>query len=108
MRKILISILLILLIILAYFTIFEGISIGNFEVLSATGIVKLNDDLTAKIEEANRKIKSDLQSKKTELKQNIDILLDNKESYYNLANVSTESEKQDMQEMKLQRIWTLH
>ena len=92
MRKILISILLILLIILAYFTIFEGISIGNFEVLSATGIVKLNDDLTAKIEEANRKIKSDLQSKKTELKQNIDILLDNKESYYNLANISTESE----------------
>mgnify|MGYP001625113148 CR=1 FL=1 len=92
MRKLLISILLILLIILAYFTIFEGISIGDFEILSTSGIVKLNDNLTTKIEEANKKIKSDLQSKETELKQNIDILLDNKESYYNLANVSTESE----------------
>lgn len=92
MRKLLISILLILLIVLAYFTIFEGISIGDFEILSTSGIVKLNDNLTTKIEEANKKIKSDLQSKETELKQNIDILLDNKESYYNLANVSTESE----------------
>ena len=92
MRKILISILLILLIILAYFTIFQGIAIGNFEVLSVNGIVELNDNLTTKIDEANRKIKSDLQSKKTELKQNIEILLQNKESYYNLANVSTESE----------------
>ena len=108
MRKILISILLILLIILAYFTIFEGISIGNFEVLSATGIVKLNDDLTAKIEEANRKIKSDLQSKETELKQNIDILLDNKESYYNLANISTENEinKANTEEMyNIEYLW---
>ena len=77
---------------MAYFTIFEGISIGDFEILSTSGNVKLNDNLTTKIEEANKKIKSDLQSKETELKQNIDILLDNKESYYNLANVSTESE----------------
>ena len=65
MRKVLISILVILLIVLAYFTIFQGISIGNFEILSASGIVGLNDELTAKIEEANRKIKNDLQSKNT-------------------------------------------
>lgn len=92
MRKLLISILLILLIVLAYFTIFEGIAIGDFEILSTSGIVELNDDLTTKIEEANRKIKSDLQAKKTELQQNIDTLLENKQSYYDLANVSTESE----------------
>ena len=92
MRKILITILLVLLILLAYFTIFQGISIGSLKVLSATGIFELNDDLTSKIEETNKKIKSDLQSKKSELRDNIDVLLQNKESYYNLANVSTESE----------------
>ena len=92
MRKILITILLVLLILLAYFTIFQGISIGSLEVLSATGIFELNDNLTSKIEETNKKIKSDLQSKKSELRDYIDVLLQNKESYYNLANVSTESE----------------
>lgn len=92
MRKVLISILLILLIVLAYFTIFQGISIGTFKVLSTNDIIKLNDDLTVKIGEANKKIKTDLQSKRSELNENINILLDNKESYYNLANVSTESE----------------
>lgn len=92
MRKILISILVILLIILAYFTIFQGISIGNFKILSASGIVEINDELTTKIEEANRKIKNDLQNKKTELSQSVSTLLQNKESYYRVANISTESE----------------
>lgn len=92
MRKILISVLLVLMIILAYFTIFQGISIGTFEILSTQGIVELNDELTNKIEEANRKIKSDLQSQKSNLSSEIDTLLQNKEEYYNLANVSTESE----------------
>ena len=92
MRKVLISILIVLLIVLAYFTIFQGISIGTFQILSASGIIGLNDELTNKIEEANRKIKNDLQSKKTELSQSVDTLLTNKESYYRVANVSTESE----------------
>ena len=92
MRKVLISVLLVLLLVLAYFTIFQGISIGKFKVLSTSEIIKLNDDLTVKIGETNSKIKNDLQSKRSELNENINILLDNKESYYNLANVSTESE----------------
>ncbi len=92
MRKVLISILLVLLLVLAYFTIFQGISIGKFKVLSTSEIIKLNDDLTVKIGEANSKIKSDLQSKRSELNENINILLDNKKSYYKLANVSTENE----------------
>ena len=40
MRKFLIAVLLVLLIVLAYFTIFEGISIGSFEILSAKGIAE--------------------------------------------------------------------
>lgn len=92
MRKILISILIVLLLVLAYFTIFQGISIGSFQVLSTSGIVNLNDELTTKIEEVNRKIKNEYQSKQTELSQSVSTLLENKESYYRVANVSTESE----------------
>ena len=58
MRKILISILIVLLLILAYFVAFQGISIGSFKVLSADGISELNDSLTAKIDDINKKIQS--------------------------------------------------
>ena len=92
MRKFLISILVVLLIVLAYFAIFQGISIGSFEILSTSGIIELNDELTAKIDEANRKIKNDLQSRQNELSESVDTLLANKASYYRVANVSTESE----------------
>ena len=92
MRKVLIAILLVLLIILAAFTIFQGISIGSFQVLSTEGIIKLNDDLTFAINEANVKIKSNLQGKKEELNEQVNQLLQNKSDYYDLANVSTENE----------------
>ena len=101
MRKILISVLIVLLLVLAYFTVFQGISIGSFRVLSADGISNLNDTLTAKIDEINKKIKVVLQAKETELSRALDGsqtssdsvgLLQAKESYYNLVNVSTENE----------------
>ena len=108
MRKILIAVLLVLLIVLAYFTIFQGIYIGSFQILSTQGIIELNDNLTTEINEANIKIKSDLQNKKTELSDNVSVLLENKESYYNLANVSTESEinEANTQEVyKIEYLW---
>ena len=108
MRKILISILLVLLGILAYFIITQGVSIGTIQVLSASEIIQLNNDLTDTINETNKKIKSDLQSKKSELNQSIDVLLANKESYYKLANVSTEKEinKANTEEMyNIEYLW---
>lgn len=92
MRKLLISVLIILLIVLAYFTIFQGISLGTLRVSSVKEIVDLNDELKNKIEQTNSKIKNELQSKKTELSTNVETLLKNKEEYYKLANVSTENE----------------
>lgn len=108
MRKILIAILLVLLIVLAYFTIFQGISIGSINILSANGIIELNDDLTETITEANRKIKEDLQNKKTELSDSINTLLENKESYYRLANVSTDSQITEAQTEELYSIEYLY
>ena len=108
MRKILISILLVLLGVLAYFIITQGVSTGTIQVLSASEIIQLNNDLTDTINETNKKIKSDLQSKKSELNQSIDVLLANKESYYKLANVSTENEinKANTEEMyNIEYLW---
>lgn len=108
MRKVLILILLILLIVLAYFTMFQGLSISTFQVLGVSQIIELNNDLTNKINETNKKIKSDLQSKKSELNQNVELLLTNKESYYKLANISTENEinKANTEEMyNIEYLW---
>lgn len=92
MRKILIAILLVLLIVLAYFTLFQGISLGSLDILGINGIIGLNDNLTEKINVANTKIKQDLQNKKIELSDSVDTLLEQKEKYYKLANTSTDSE----------------
>lgn len=92
MRKILISILVILLLVLAYFTIFQGIALGNFKILNAEKIIELNNTLNLGIEEANSKIKNDLKNKQKELSENVEVLSNNKEEYYKLANVSTENE----------------
>ena len=92
MRKILISVLLILLIVLAYFTIFQGISIGSFKILSTGEIVTLNDNLDSQIDEANRKIKVDLQERQTGVEEEVEELASSKDEYYRVANTSTDAE----------------
>ena len=92
MRKILITILAIILVILAYFTIFHGISIGSFKILGTSQIEELSDELNSKKDEANRKVASEFQSKQEELLSKVDTLLQNKEQYYDVANVSTDKQ----------------
>ena len=92
MRKILIAVLLILLIVLAYFTIFQGISLGTFRILSAKEIIELNNNLDNKIDEANRKIKVDLQERQNGVEQAVETLATSKDTYYREANTSTEAE----------------
>lgn len=92
MRKILITILVVLLIILAYFTIFQGISIGSFKILGTSQIAMLSDELNTKKDEANRKVATDLQNKKEEVSTSVNNLLQNKESYYDVANISSETD----------------
>lgn len=92
MRKILIAVLLILLIVLAYFTIFQGISLGTFRILSTGEIIELNNNLDSEIDEANRKIKVDLQDRQAEVEQAVETLASSKDAYYREANTSTDSE----------------
>lgn len=92
MRKVLITILLILLIVLAYFTIFQGISVGTFSVPSVKDIVEANSNLTKNIEEVNQKIKVQQKEKNDELYESVESLSKSKKDYYKVANVSTDKE----------------
>lgn len=92
MKKILISILIVLLIVLTGFTIFKGISIGNFKVLSASQINDKNTQLTAEIEIAQQLLKKNYPETKEKLASSISDLLSKKEEYFKLAKLSSDKE----------------
>lgn len=109
MKKILSSVLIVLLIVLAYFVMFKGISIASIKVLSINQIIESNDELTNKIAETNSLLKKDYVAKKENLSNEVSKLLDKKEEYFNLAKISTEGElsKANTEETYLiEYLWT--
>ena len=109
MKKVLISILIILLVILAYFAIFNGLSFGNIKILSVGEIIEANDNLIYNIEQANALLKKDYPSKKEELAASVTDLLNKKEEYFKLAKISTDTQitKANTEETYLiEYLWT--
>lgn len=109
MKKVLISILIILLVVLAYFAIFNGLSLGNLKILSVEEIIQANDDLTNNIEQAKSLLKKDYPSKKEELSASVTDLLNKKEEYFKLAKISSDKEitKANREETYLiEYLWT--
>lgn len=94
MKKILISVLIVLLVILAYFAAFKGISLGNFKILSVKQIANENEKLTQEITQTELLINNEYPSKTNELDKTIANLLTAEEEYLDLAKVSTEGELQ--------------
>lgn len=109
MKKILSSVFIILLIILAYFVIFQGFSVASIKVLSINQIIEANDELTNKIAQTNSLLKKDFVAKKEKLSNEVAQLLRKKEEYFNLAKISTEKElsKANVEEKYLiEYLWT--
>ena len=109
MKKVLISILIILLVVLAYFAIFNGLSLGNLKILSVEEIIQANDDLTNNIEQAKSLLKKDYPSKKEELSASVTDLMNKKEEYFKLARISSDKEitKANTEETYLiEYLWT--
>ena len=92
MKKIIIAVLIVLLIVLAYFTIFNGLSLGNFKILSVGEIKQANDNLTYEIEQTKVLLEKDYPTEKDELSTSITQLLEEKEKYFDMAKISTEGE----------------
>ena len=109
MKKILMIILIILLGILAYYAMFEGITFSNFSILSAEQIKNKNDELTTEISNVETLMHSSYPTKKDELDKAITAMQTAKEEYQDLASISTESElsKANKEETyKQQYLWT--
>lgn len=109
MKKILIGILIILLIVMAYFAIFKGISLGNFNILSVKQIQAENDNLTQEISQTETLMYSNYNTKNEELNRSVQGLMTAKEEYLDLTDVSTEGEikKATRKETyKIEYLWT--
>ena len=109
MKKVLISILIVLLLVLAYVAIFNGFSLGNIKILSVAQIIEANDELTADISEAKSLLNEDYTAAKDDLSESVTELLEAKEEYYDLAKTSTEGEITEattIKRYKIEYLWT--
>ena len=94
MKKLLISIIIILVLILTGFTIVKGLEIGNFKILGITEIKKQNENLDNKIKEATKMASTDYPKALDDLNKTVKEFQKTKTDYEDMVNVSTSSEIQ--------------
>lgn len=94
MKKLLISIIIILVLILTGVTIVNGIEIGNFKILGITEIKSQNEELDTKIQNATKLASTDYQKSLSNLDSAVKEFEKTKTSYEDMINVSTDSEIQ--------------
>ena len=92
MKKLLISVIILLILVLTGMTIVKGLEIGSFKVLGILDLKKENEDLDTKIKQATKLASTDYQKKIDELNDAIKQLEKQKNNYEDMVNVSTETE----------------
>lgn len=109
MKKILIIVMIVLLSVIAYATVVNGYSIGEFKVLGIKEIQINNNELDIKIQEANKKNTTTYQEKMNQLNVAAKDLITKKKSYEELVSYSKESDvakAQQFQQYEVEVLWT--
>lgn len=109
MRKILLSIIIVLLLVITYFSLFKGIEIGSLKISSIKQIDENSKLLEEKTLEANNYIDIEYPKKREELKQANDKMQDTKKRYLDETNASSEEEIQSALEIEsfdIEKLWT--
>ena len=94
MKKLLITAIIILLIILTGITMVNGISVGKLSVLGIKNIKKEDEQLNTTIQQATKLASTDYQKKINDLNDQIKKLENEKQEYEEMVSVSTESQTQ--------------
>lgn len=92
MKKLLISLIIILSLVLTGTTIAKGLQIGKINVLGISEIKEENEKLDDKVKEATKSASTDYQKNLDDLNAAIKKLESEKSNYEDLVNVSTDSE----------------
>ena len=94
MKKLLITAIIILLIILTGITMIKGINVGKLSVLGIKDIKKEDEQLNTTIQQATKLASTDYQKKINDLNDQIKKLENEKQEYEDMVNVSTETQTQ--------------
>lgn len=94
MKKLLISIIIVLVLALTAVTIIQGIKVGNFQILGIQEIKKQNEKLNSQIKQATKMACTDYPETLDDLNKNLKEYINTKSSYEDMVSVSTESEVQ--------------
>lgn len=107
MKKLLISILIGLLLILSAFLIIQGIGLGNFKILGITGIKNKSEELNQKIQEAGKLAEKDYKQAVSDVETNAKKLATEKQSYEELtSNVDGETQSTgQIQKYEIETLW---
>ena len=109
MRKILLTIIIILLLVFTYSTLSKVIQMGNFKISSITQIDEISKILEEKTEELNTYIDIEYPKKREELKQASDKMQDIQKRYLDEANLSSNEEIENALEIEsfdIEKLWT--
>ena len=108
MKKLLISILIALLLILSIFIAINGLDVGKIEVLGIRGINQKNSELDQKIQQATQLSTIDYQKAVDEVEENSKKLTEEKKNYEDMALLNTDSEGQataQLQKYEVEALW---
>lgn len=107
MKKLLISILILLLIALSIFIGLKGFKIGSLEVLGVKGLQEKNDQLDTKLEQATKLASVDYKKAIGEVQENAKKLTEEKKRYDDIIalNVDTEGEVAQIQKYEIETLW---
>lgn len=92
MRKLLISILIILLLLITVYSVTKGLSIGNIKILGFNNIKSESEKLDSEIAEITKLKEQTYKKTISDIESNARLLLQEKEKYATLVNASTDSE----------------
>ncbi len=109
MRKILLSTIIVLLLVIAYFSLFKGIEIGSLKISSIKQIDENSKLLDEKTTEANNYIDIEYPKKREELKRVNNKMQDTKKRYLDETNASSDAEIQSALEIEsfdIEKLWT--
>ena len=108
MKKLLISILILLLIALSVFIAMQGLKIGNLEVLGIQGIKQRNDELDVKVEQATRLAGVGYKQAVAEVQDSAKKLTEEKKNYEDLTIMNTDDQGQvssQIQRYEIETLW---
>ena len=110
MRKILFSIIIVLLAVGTYFLLVEGLSIGNLHVYSISGIQELGDSLNNKIDQATELTTVTYKSENQSLNDALESLQSKREEYENKLATSNQEEiekAETTKKLEIQYVWAI-